>query len=41
MDNRIHTMNKLNNLFNEVFFTSFFGFFFFMRPVVHRKALRV
>jgi hypothetical protein len=27
---------KANSLFNEVFFTSFFGFFFFTRPVVHR-----
>jgi len=38
MDNRI---NKLNSLFNEVFFASFFGFFFFMQPIVHRKALRL
>jgi len=29
----------LRNLFNGVFFTSFFGFFFFMRPIVHREAL--
>ena len=39
MNNRINPMNKLNTLFNEVFFTSFFGFFFFMWPIVHRKAL--
>ena len=40
MDNRISQMNKLNNFFNEVFFTSSFEFFFFMRPIVHGKALR-
>ena len=40
MDIQNRTMNRLNNLFNEVLFTSFFGFFFFMRSIVHRKALR-
>ena len=39
MNNQLHATNKLSNLFNEVFFTSFFGFFFFMQPIVHRKAL--
>ena len=39
MNNQDRTMTRLNNLFSEVFFTSFFGFFFFMRPIVHRKAL--
>ena len=35
------SMNNLNNLVYEaeVFFASFFGFFFFMRPIVHRSAL--
>jgi hypothetical protein len=32
-------INSLSSLFSEVFFTSFIGFFFFMRPVVHRRAL--
>jgi hypothetical protein len=41
MGNSNRIVNSLNNLFNEVFFTSFFGFFFFMRPVVRRNALRL
>ena len=38
MNTRVRVMNSL---FNEVFFTSFFGYFYFMRPIVHRKALGV
>jgi hypothetical protein len=29
MNNRNRVVNNRNSLFNEVFFTSFFGFFFF------------
>ena len=41
MNRIIRIMNNLNSRFNEVFFTSFFGFFFFMRPIVHREAPRL
>ena len=41
MNDRNRIMNILKNLISEVFFTSFFGFFFFMRPVVHGRALRL
>jgi hypothetical protein len=32
-------INSIISRFCEVFFTSFIGFFFIMRSVVHRKAL--
>jgi len=41
MNNRIRISKDLNSLYNGVFFTSFIGFFFFMRPIVHRRALRL
>jgi hypothetical protein len=39
MNGTVRAINLLTSIFNEVFFTSFIGLFFFMRPVVHRKAL--
>jgi hypothetical protein len=39
MNHSGRVINSIISLFNEVFFTSFIGFFFFMRPIVHRRAL--
>ena len=41
MNNRSRITDKMNSLLNEVFFTLFSGFFFFMQPIVHGRALRV
>ena len=41
MNKRNRMMNNLKILVSEVFFTLFFGFFFFMRPVVHGRALKL
>jgi len=40
MNDHTRIMNTLKSLLGEVFFTLFFGFFYFMRPVVHGRALR-
>ena len=41
MDSRNCILNNLGSQTNEVSYTSFFGFFFFMQPIVHRGAPRL
>jgi len=38
---RANCMSGQDSQMNNVFYTSFFGFFFFTRPVVRGRALRL